>query len=294
MFSKSKISAYIHLIRIKQWIKNGFIFFPLFFDLQFSFNENLLKAIFAFFAFSFIASSLYCFNDLIDLDFDKNHEEKKDRPLPSGMLKPSSAIICAIFLALIAFLVSAFLVSYSLVFVLLAYFLLNVLYSLILKKVIFLDILCIAFSFVLRIIAGGVATNTYLSYWILLLVFLLALFLALGKRREELLIFLNTKKVTRKNINLYSLKYIDYGISILIFSISIIYLLYSLSPETILQFDSNKIFLTFPFVLIGLLRYRRLLKKRKFYANSTNVIFKDFFIQIIVVGWILLFYFLIY
>ncbi|WP_452596506.1 UbiA family prenyltransferase, partial [Pontimicrobium sp. MEBiC01747] len=144
------------LIRINQWIKNAFVFLPIFFDQQFTSFSALLDGGIAFLGFSLIASAIYCFNDYIDVDFDKNHPEKKHRPIASGAIKKQQAIVYMLLLLLSSILITYCFNGMKLTTVVLTYFVLNILYTLILKKIIIIDVITIASSFVLRIVAGGV------------------------------------------------------------------------------------------------------------------------------------------
>lgn len=285
---------FFHLIRIQQWIKNGFIFLPMFFNGQFDSVNSLFNACIAFFTFSLIASSIYCFNDIQDLEYDKKHEHKKKRPLAKGILKVGYAYRILIALAFSSFLFSFLLVGRHLTFVIMCYFVLNILYTLQLKKIAYLDIVVIAISFMLRIVAGGTATNTPLSYWILIMVFLLALFLALAKRRDELLIYLTTNVIVRSNIKKYNLKIVELLLKLLAVFILILYIVYTLSYSVISQFNSQYVWLTSLFVAFGLIRYFYLIKRRFKHANPTKIILKDKIMQIVVFCWLCSFYLLIY
>lgn len=281
-------------MRVQQWIKNLFVFLPMFFNKQLISFDSLFSALIAFITFSFVASSIYCFNDIVDLEFDKQHKSKKNRALASGLVSIKEAKICMLVCVLLAFGLSYFFSGFSLFLVLASYFLMNILYTLIFKKVIVLDVVFIAISFVLRLVAGGVATHTELSYWIIIMVILLALFLAFAKRRDEVVIYLEDKILVRSNIDKYSLKFLDSILIVLSLVIIILYLAYSNSDEIKAQFNCDYIWLTSIFVTFGLLRYRRLIKLRRNYVNPTQILLKDKAMQFIVLGWIISFYIIIY
>ena len=282
------------LIRINQWIKNAFVFLPIFFDQQFTNVSALLNGGVAFFSFSLIASAIYCFNDYIDVEFDKNHPEKKNRPIASGAVKKKQAIIYMVVLLLSGIILAYICNSITLTYVVLIYFGLNLLYTLILKNIIVLDVITIALSFVLRIVAGGVAASIVLSHWIIIMVFLLALFLALAKRRDEVLILEETGTKVRKNIEQYSLSLINTILITIVVVITGAYILYTLSPSVIAQFKSKYIFITAIFVILGFYRYYKLIQKRVSYANPTKILLSDLRLQLIVLGWLVCFYILIY
>lgn len=282
------------LIRINQWIKNAFVFLPIFFDQQFTSFSALLDGGIAFLGFSLIASAIYCFNDYIDVDFDKNHPEKKHRPIASGAIKKQQAIIYMLLLLLSSILITYCFNGMKLTYVVLIYFVLNILYTLILKKIIIIDVITIASSFVLRIVAGGVAASIVLSYWIVVMVFLLALFLALAKRRDEVLIYKETGTKVRSNIEKYSLPLINTILIIIVVIITGAYILYTLSPSIIAQFESKYIYITSIFVILGFYRYYKLIQQRVSYANPTKILLSDLKMQFIVFGWLVCFYVLIY
>lgn len=288
------IQNFIGLIRVNQWVKNLFVFLPIFFDQQFTNISALLNGGVAFFSFSLIASAIYCFNDYIDVEFDKNHPEKKSRPIASGAIKKKQAIVYAILLLLSGVFISYSFNSIALTYVVLIYFGLNVLYTLILKNIIVLDVIIISLSFVLRIVAGGVAASIVLSHWIIIMVFLLALFLALAKRRDEVLILKQTGTKVRKNIGQYSLSLINTILITIVVVITGAYILYTLSPSVIAQFKNKYIFISSIFVVLGFYRYYKLIEQRVSYANPTKILLSDLRLQLIVLGWFVCFYILIY
>ncbi|WP_225034949.1 UbiA prenyltransferase family protein [Winogradskyella sp. SM1960] len=290
----TKLSYFLSLIRVQQWIKNLFVFLPMFFNKQLVSFDSLISATIAFFLFSFIASSIYCFNDIVDLEFDKQHKSKKNRVLASGLVSINEARICMFVCSLLGLGLSYYLSGFDLFLVLTIYFLINVLYTLIFKKIMVLDVMFIAASFVLRLLAGGVATNTELSYWIIIMVTLLALFLAFAKRRDEVVIYMEDKILVRSNIDKYSLKFLDSILTVLSLAITMFYLAYTFSPETKAQFNSDYIWLTSIFVILGLFRYGRLIKLRQNYVNPTKILLKDKAMQFIVFSWIISFYIIIY
>jgi 4-hydroxybenzoate polyprenyltransferase len=286
--------AYVNLIRIPQWTKNAFVFLPLFFDKRLTILENFLEGCYAFLSFSLIASAVYCFNDLKDFEFDKNHFEKKNRPLASGELKKNQVKTCFCLLVVFGFFLSSQLLREETSWILLSYLVFNLCYTLVLKNILFIDILCIATSFVLRILVGGSATNTPLSYWILSLVFLLAFFLATAKRKDEALLFQEKKRAVRKNIAQYKLKILEFllrGTSLITVSV---YLCYVFFAEPVSTNKQEYIPFTSVFVMLGMGRYLYLSKKRVHHVNPTALMLKDLPLQLIVAGWLGAFYLLIY
>ncbi len=266
----------------------------MFFNKQFYSTEAIILGLLAFISFSFISSSIYCFNDIVDVEFDKKHFDKKKRPLARGAVTVVYAkkILIAFFLIGIA--VGYFLIGFEYVSVLLVYFILNIFYSLVLKKFVFLDILIISLGFVLRVLAGGIATETPITNWILLMVFLLAIFLTLGKRRDEILLFIETNALVRENIEFYNIKSIDLILKINAVIIVILYIIYSFSINAIINYESNYVFITSIFVILGMIRYFVLILKRSNSANPTKILWNDNLLQLIIIAWILCFGFFIY
>lgn len=186
------VSSFVSLIRPQQWVKNGFVLLPLFFGGQLL---NLLcweQAILTFLAFSLMASAIYCLNDLRDIEADRKHPRKRHRPLASGKLTPNHAIILMILLTLSSLVISLFLLGTAAIRVtaiILSYLLLNIAYCYKLKRYAIIDVFIISFGFVLRLVAGGIACDIWLSPWIVLMTFLLALFLAFAKRRDNVVLY---------------------------------------------------------------------------------------------------------
>lgn len=291
---RKQLKNFFTLIRINQWVKNGFVFLPLFFDKKFTSLNILYTGFVAFLGFSLVASAIYCFNDSVDITFDKNHPQKKYRPLVSGAISKKQAQLWAVVLLLSSVFITCFFNSIELAGVMLIYSIMNILYTLLLKNLIIVDVITIALSFVLRIVAGGVATNTELSYWIIIMVFLLALFLALAKRRDEVLIYQETKITVRRNIKKYSLSLINTLLTIIGGVIIVAYVFYTLSDSVILHFENEYIYITSIFVVLGFFRYYTLIKNRAYYANPTRILLSDLILQAIVLGWLICFYLLIY
>jgi len=215
----------IKLLRPHQYIKNLFVFAPLFFTFTFSF-EHVVDTFIVFILFSLLASSIYILNDYMDIEEDRQHPKKKFRPLASGEVSKNSARILFVFLAILPLFIS-FLISTKLFLVLAIYFILNIAYSLGLKHITIIDIFIIASGFVLRLFAGASVIDTQLSMWIIIMTFLLALFLAIAKRRDDVLLA-NDGKETRKNIDGYNLEFVN-AVMVLMGggNISIIHFIYS-------------------------------------------------------------------
>ena len=180
-------------MRPHQYIKNLFIFLPLFFALKITDTSLLLHAVIAFIAFSLTASAIYTLNDYHDIEEDRQHPKKKYRPLASGDITKAQAIVIMAVLGIAGFSLMA-LLSMKAVGIMAAYVVMNIAYSFYLKHVAILDVMIIAIGFVLRLFIGSAVTDIPLSMWIVVMTFLLALFMALAKRRDDVLIYLNTGK----------------------------------------------------------------------------------------------------
>jgi decaprenyl-phosphate phosphoribosyltransferase len=283
----------IKLIRVHQYIKNLFIFLPLFFAAKITELDLLFYSLISFIAFSLTASAIYIINDYFDIDEDKQHPIKKKRPLASSEIEKSHAIIVSLLLLISGFSLMSF-ISYSAVGILALYVVLNFAYSYSLKHVSILDVNIIAIGFVLRLFIGSIATDILLSKWIIIMTFLLALFMALAKRRDDVLIFQKTGIKLRKVIDGYNLQFIDSSMIIMASSIIVTYTLYTTSIEVQERFDSEYLYLTVFFVVLGILRYLKITFVNENSYSPTMVILKDSFIQLILVGWALIFTLIIY
>ena len=287
----------IELIRPSQWLKNLFVFLPLFFGGEIM-NLFLVKnAGITFIIYSLFASAIYVFNDLIDKDYDKLHPDKKFRPIASGKVSTKQAfflifILLSLATSLIFTLPLA--VQKNVSFVLVSYLIINILYSLGLKNVAILDVFIIAAGFVLRLFAGGLTTENELSHWIVLMTFLLALMLGFAKRRDDVTLFLESGKKARKNTNTYNIAFLNQIISIVGTVTIVCYIMYSLSEEVTNRLKTDYLYLTSIFVLAGIIRYLQIAIVEKNSGNPTKILVKDRFIQTVLICWIISFYLIIY
>jgi decaprenyl-phosphate phosphoribosyltransferase len=280
------MNKYLKLIRVEQYVKNVFVFAPLFFSGAFLNIDLLQQTLLCFVSFCFVSSSVYIMNDYFDINEDKLHPTKSKRPLAAGTISKNNAIILFISLLIFSFSI-AYLNKIETFYVLLIYFILNIFYTLILKHIALLDINIIAIGFVLRIIAGGFSASAEPSIWILIETYLLALFLALAKRRTDFVLHSQGLKV-RKNIKGYNLIFIDITLGIISSIIIICYIFYCISPEVQLHYHSKLVYLSIIFVLNGLIRYLKLAIVDQTTYSPTLIILKDRFIQITILGWIIL------
>ena len=274
------------LLRPHQYLKNLFIFAPILFAFTIT-QENVLYTLYAFVLFSILASSVYILNDYMDIEEDKKHPSKCKRPLASGSVSIATAKTLFFTLALSAFIFSFFL-SFELFTVLIAYFILNILYSLKLKHIAIVDIFIISTGFVLRLFAGALVTQTPLSMWIIIITFLLAIFLSLAKRRDDVLLSLKGKE-TRKNIDGYNLEFVNAAMVLMSGVVILSYLQYTVSPEVITRLGSEYLYLTAFFVVLGILRYMQITFVEQASGSPTKIVLKDRFLQITIVLWLLSF-----
>lgn len=286
------MTHYLKLIRVNQWVKNLFVFLPLFFSGNLFNIDLLIESFYGFLIFSFVASSIYIINDYVDIEKDKKHPEKKNRPLASGKISKQNAfILFLVLLVLTCFLLWTF-GTLQVAILVGIYFLMNIAYSFKLKQVAILDVMIIAFGFLLRVFVGGYMTGILVSDWTILLVFDLALILALGKRRGEL-VNAELEGVTRKSLDGYNLNFLNSALAITCTVAVICYMMFILSPETQSKFHHYIIY-TFVFVFAAVLRY---LQQTFVYAKTespTKLIFKDHFIQLLIVMWGISYVLLIY
>ncbi len=278
---------YIKLLRIEHYIKNLFVFAPMLFAFAFSL-ENFINSTIAFILFSISASSIYIVNDIVDVEDDRKHPKKKFRPIASGSVSKNSAILLSLILLTISPAIS-FILNLKLFYVIFVYIILNVLYSFKLKHIPILDISIIAIGFVLRLYAGSFAINVPLSMWIVLIVFLLSLFLALAKRRDDVLLYLQGNEV-RKSIDGYNLELVNTSMTLMASVTVVSYILYTVSEEVIQRLGTDKLYITSFFVVLGFLRYMQITFVERNSADPVKVLMEDRFLQIIVLLWLVSFF----
>ena len=261
-------------LRPQQWIKNFFIFAPVIFSRNLLNRPVVLKSAAAFAAFCLIASAHYIFNDIRDLEEDRLHPVKSKRPLASGRLKTGPAVLsCAVF-AVLGLAVAAA-INRGVLIISAAYFVLQVLYSLRLKHVVILDVFVVAAGFVIRVVAGGLAIEVAISSWLLICTMMLALFLAMGKRRHEIVLLEGDAANHRPILKEYNTTLLDQMISVVTASTLIAYCLYTISEETVAKFGTRKLIYTVPFVLYGIFRYLYLIHLKAGGGSPESLIIKD-------------------
>lgn len=288
----------LKLIRPHQWLKNAFVLMPMFFGGSLLDPEDIRASLLTFLAYSFVASSVYCFNDINDVEADRRHPVKCKRPLASGAVSMGTAWMLMALMFVLAALMTALLGDRGHILkvggVLLFYYILNICYCAKLKQYAIVDVCIVAFGFVLRVLAGGFATDITLSKWLVLMTFLLTLFLSFAKRRDDVLRMNETGEPPRKNTIRYNLTFINQAITITASVTLMCYIMYTVSPEVVARLGSDLLYLTSVFVLLGLLRYMQITVVDKKSGDPTKIMLRDRFTQLVVMLWALTFLILIY
>ena len=287
------MSPLFRLIRPKQWIKNFFVFLPLFFGGSLLDTQRLIAAFLTFLAFCFAASSIYCFNDLVDVEADRRHPVKCKRPIASGAVSLGAgwcAMLACVGLALALTLWQL----PGLIWILAIYLVLNVAYSTWLKHIDLIDMLIVAFFYVLRVLAGATAGDIVPSQWIVVMTFLLALFLVLGKRRDDVLLQSQKGAVVRRGAANYNLQFVNMALTLVATVTIVTYMIYTMSDDVAQRFGSGYVYTTAVFVLAGILRYLQLTVVDNRSGSPTRVLLRDHFIQLCLLGWVVTFLLIIY
>ena len=274
------------LIRPVQWIKNTVVLAALVFAGEITSVASVETALAAMVVFCLLSSAVYVFNDLIDREQDQQHPLKKMRPIASGRVSPTVAVVLMLILLAVA-LAGAYLIGPLFVLVSAAFIVLNLTYTIWLKNIVIVDVMSIGISFVLRALAGAVAIDVPASTWMLINTLFLALFLAFGKRRHELLLLEDSATAHRKILGRYSPYLLDQLIAVVTPSVVVMYMLYSFSTEVSTKLGTDMLFLTIPFVIYGVFRYLYLIHKEECGGSPTKVLISDMPILVTVVLWIL-------
>ncbi len=290
---QSQLPEWLRLIRPHQWVKNLFVFIPAFFAGLFSDFNIFFNLSIGFLAFCSAASAIYVFNDIKDLESDKTHPAKKYRPIASGKISVKKAYLIMSVLLLITLSLSLT-QAINFLFIIALYLVFNVFYSLGLKHISILDIMIISSGFVFRTLGGGIIADVAVSKWLILMIFLLALFLALAKRLDDLLVEKKTKTINRKNFGKYNIPYINSGITMLAGIMIVCYIMYSMSDDVMGGKHSEDIYLTSIFVIAGILRYLQIILVEHKGWSPTRVLYKDPFIIITILMWAMSFVYIIY
>jgi 4-hydroxybenzoate polyprenyltransferase len=282
----------VRTMRPLEWIKNLFVFAPIFFSGEAEQMDKLALVGLVFLAFSAMSSAVYIFNDVRDREFDRTHPSKCERPIASGALPVGVAIAGACFLAACAVTLVQF--SPPVLAVVLAYAGMNVLYSLKLKHVVILDVFTIAAGFVLRVFAGGLIIQVEPSSWLIMATFLLSLFLGLAKRRHELLLMKQIANSHRPVLEQYTIPLVDILTAVVTPVTLITYILYTLDGTTMARFHSSKLYLTAGFVVFGIFRYLYLIHRKDLGGSPTQLVIKDQPLRTAILAWVVTFAVIVY
>jgi len=284
--------AVVASLRPKQWVKNLFVFAGVIFSQQL-FTPLFWPALGAFALFCVLSGSMYLLNDVADAEKDRLHPTKRFRPVASGALPRGGALALGVGL-LVASLAGSVALSWRFGLVAAGYGVLLTAYSVWLKHLVILDVLAVAVGFVLRAVAGAVAIDVEISGWLLICTVLIALFLAVGKRRHEYLTLSGNAAAHRPILAEYSEGFLDQMIAVVTASTVTAYALYTMSPETVAKFHTRLLPLTLPFVLYGIFRYLYLLYRRQLGGNPSDLLLNDRALLLNTVLWMLSLLVLIY
>jgi 4-hydroxybenzoate polyprenyltransferase len=268
------VRGLIRTMRPTQWSKNGFAFAGILFDKQLTDPEPFARVMVTFFLLCLVASSVYIINDLVDIDRDRLHPKKRNRPLPSGELPIRWAVVAAITFPAIALAVSLFL-STALTATLAGYLVLHIAYSFWLKNIVIIDVFAIAAGFILRLVAGIVVIHvTNFSPWLYICAGLLALFLAIGKRRQELILMAADAADYRAAYKDYNMPLLDDMLRMVTTGSVLTYMLYTIEAQTI-RSNGHRMMLTIPFVVYGIFRYLFLIHVQGKGSAPDELLFED-------------------
>lgn len=243
-----------YLCRPHQWVKNFFVLAPLLFSNSILKSDLVVNALVAFACFCLISSTIYILNDLIDREADRQHPRKKNRPLASGRVQPTTAIVMGILLLVIALCSAVFLLPRSFLLFVVVYWISSLLYCFWLKRLVIVDVLMIAIGFVLRVLGGCAAIDVNASSWVIVCAFFLALVLGFGKRRTEIA-NLGTQSEYRSTLAHYDIPKLDMLLAIATAVCLVAYTLYTVAPDTVKLHQTDKLIYTIPLVAYGLFRY---------------------------------------
>jgi decaprenyl-phosphate phosphoribosyltransferase len=286
---------YIKLLRPNNWIKSLIIFLPAFFAgklLNIGYN-NLSNLGVTFLAFSLSSSMIYVVNDVNDVEKDRAHPTKSKRPIASGEVSKKEAYTIVALLAMFI-LLTLFSIPNQVVYYVIAYVFMNLFYCFGMKNIAIIDVTSISLGFVFRVLAGGAASNTLTTHWIIILIFLLMFSIALAKRRDDLVLSHNSKEVYRKSQSGYSIQFIDIAKTISFTVTLVAYIIYSVSNDVIDRMGSNYVYITSLPVFIGIMRYIQLTVVHNKSGSPVDLLLKDKMLIAIILLWAVLFSIIIY
>lgn len=283
--------ALLKLLRPHQWVKNAFVAAPLFFTPSALNAVSLIQVALGIAAFCLLASAVYVLNDYMDRDSDRMHPTKKNRPLASGAVSPPVALVALAVLA-----AGGIVLSWSLgremLLIALLYLAVNLAYSLRLKQVSIIDVMLVAFGYVLRVFAGAALIGVHASVWIIVCTGLISLFIALAKRRDDIVKDLGAGH--RKALAGYNRAFLDASISMVLAGLLVSYLIYTTEAETMARFGTENLYYTSPFVMMGVLRYLQIALVEERSGSPTTLVLTDTMLIGCILAWVVTFGLLIY
>ena len=281
-----KLFDLMRLMRPYQWVKNAFVFTGLLFGHAWHDPYLVMQVVMTFVAFCLVSSAIYTINDIVDQEQDQRHPKKCKRPLASGQVSISAAVILAVVLV-VPGLVLAYRASPTVLIILIGYALMNIAYSLRLKHVVILDVFIIATGFMLRILAGTLGVGIPPSQWLLLCGLMVTLFLGFTKRRSEIIALTDDKNAHRKVLEHYSPVLLDKMIGITAAGLIMSYSLYTMNADTIRIHNTPNLIYTVPFVMYGVFRYIYLLHHQSRGGDPSHDLVRDPHLFIVVGAWLL-------
>jgi decaprenyl-phosphate phosphoribosyltransferase len=277
------LSALFRLMRPRQWVKNAFVAAPLFFTPEALTGAGITATVTAVLVFCLLSSAVYVVNDYCDREADRLHPEKRRRPIASGEVSAGMAVVLAVVLLACASAMTLTRLPHDFAPLAATYFVLNVLYSLKLKHVAILDVLIVATGFVLRVAAGAAAISVHPSVWIMICTGLLALFLAVAKRRDDLVKTMSDAH--RPSLAGYNLRFVDASLAMILGALLVSYLIYTTDTAVITRYGTDKLYVTAPFVAAGVLRYLQITLVEERSGSPTEIALTDKFLILSVLGW---------
>jgi len=288
----NSLPALIRLARPRQWVKNAFVASPLFFTPDAVTARNAELTAIAVAVFCLIASAIYVFNDWCDRDADRQHPSKRLRPIAAGEVSPGAGLAWAMLLLIAGAALAIFALPVRALELVGVYAVLSMLYSIWLKHIAILDVLIVASGFVLRVDAGGAAIDITPTAWIVICTFLLALFLALAKRRDDLV--KDMADAHRPALQGYNQQFVDTALGVVLAALLVSYLIYTTDAAVSRKFGTDKLYLTAPFVAAGVLRYLQIALVEQRSGSPTDLAVTDRFLIVAVIGWLAMFAALLY
>lgn len=289
------MNKHIKLIRPNNWVKNLIIILPVFFAgrlISLGYHE-LINLSFTFLTFCLSSSMIYVINDINDVEKDRIHPKKSKRPIASGEVSTKKAYIIVVILALLI-LMTFFLLPNHVIYYIIAYIIMNLFYCFGMKNFAIIDVTSISLGFVFRVLAGGEASNTLTTHWIIILIFLLMFSISLAKRRDDLVLSKNSNEVYRKSQSGYTIQYIDIAKTISFTVTLVAYIIYSVSNDVIERMGSNYVYITSLPVFLGVMRYIQLTVVHEKSGSPVDLILKDKLLISILLLWAIIFGVIIY